>query len=62
MKLGDIHGSPDIYLTAEESPGKPQLINSLMKSVRQVIASNGFLYLRITVDVKISYLFISGAD
>ena len=39
VKPGAMHRSHDIYLTAEENPGKPQLGESLTKAVRPVIAS-----------------------
>ena len=42
MISGAMHRSPDIYLTAEENPRKPQQGNCLTKAVRPVIASNGF--------------------
>ena len=42
MMPGVVHRSPGIYHTAEENPGKPQLGNHLMKTLRSVIASNGF--------------------
>ena len=38
----------DIYLKAEEIPGKRQRRDCLMKPLRQVIASNGFLYFQMT--------------
>ena len=38
--------SPDIYLTAKENLGKPQLEYRLMKVLRPVIASNGVPYLQ----------------
>jgi hypothetical protein len=44
MKLGAVHKSPGIYLSAEENPGKPQLGDRLMK----VIASNGVSYLQMS--------------
>jgi hypothetical protein len=46
VKLGAVRSSPGIYLTTEENSGKPQLGESLMKAVRQVIASNEVSYLR----------------
>ena len=45
MKQEDVLRSPDIYLRAEENPGKPQLGNHLMKAVRLGIASVGIPYL-----------------
>ena len=41
---GAVHRSPDIHLTAEENPVKPELGDSLMKAVGTVIASNGVPY------------------
>jgi hypothetical protein len=38
MTLEDVHRSPRIYLTAEEIPGKLQLVYRVMKAVRPVIA------------------------
>ena len=43
-----MHRSPGIYLRAEENPGKPDLGDCLMKSVRPVIASNEVPYIQIT--------------
>ena len=42
---GPVHRSPGIYLRAEENPGKPQLGDRLMKTVRTVI-SNGVPYFK----------------
>ena len=42
-----MHRSPDIYLMAEENPGKLQLGDRLIKSVQPVI-SNVVPYLQIT--------------
>ena len=52
VKLGAVHRSPGIYLTATENPGKPQLGDRLVKVVRPVITSNGVLYLKITQHQK----------
>ena len=38
-----VYWYPDIYLTVEENPGKRQLGDCLMKTVRPVIVSNGVL-------------------
>ena len=46
MILGDVHTSSGICLTAEESPGKLQLGDRLMKAMRPVSASNGVPYLQ----------------
>ena len=46
VKLGAVHRSPDIYLTAEENPIKSQLEDSLMKAVQPVISLNGVPYLQ----------------
>ena len=40
MIPGAVHRSPDIYLTAEENPEKPEPVDRLMKAVRPVIPSN----------------------
>ena len=40
-----MHRSPGILFTAEETPGKPQLGDRLMKAVRLVVASNEIHYL-----------------
>ena len=49
VKIGIVHRFPGIYyLTAEESPGKLQLGDSLMKTVGPAIASNGIPYLQMT--------------
>ena len=48
MILGDVHGSPRIYLMADENPGKLQLGGRLAKAVRPVLASNGFPYLQMS--------------
>ena len=45
IKLGVVHISPGIYLTATKKPGKPQL-GDLRKSLRLIIASNGVLCLQ----------------
>ena len=42
-----VYRSSGIYFTAEESPGKPQLVDRLLKPVRPVNATNGVPYLRI---------------
>ena len=44
MIQGALHISPDIYLTAEENPGKPKLGDSLLKVLRSVIALSGVSY------------------
>ena len=54
MISGAVH-RPDIYLTAEENPRKPQLGDCLMKALQTVSASNGVPYLQITV---ISCIFL----
>ena len=46
MIPGTVHISLGIYLMAEETPGKPQLGDHMMKPVRPVIDSNGVLYLQ----------------
>ena len=46
MIPGDVHILSDIYLMAEENPGKPQLGDHLIKAVQPVIASNGVPYLQ----------------
>ena len=48
MISGAVHRSPGIYLTAEETPGKLRLGDSLMKAVGPVIAPNGVPYLRMS--------------
>ena len=45
MKPGAEHISPGIYLTAEETIGKPQLRDSLIKTAPLVIALKGVSYL-----------------
>ena len=40
--------SPGVYLAAMENPGKLELRDRLMKTVRSVIASNGVPYLKIS--------------
>ena len=37
MKPGTEHGSPAIYLAAEENPGKPQIEDNLINAVQPVI-------------------------
>jgi hypothetical protein len=44
VKQGEVHRSPSIYLTIEESPGKHQLRDRLIKAVRIAIDSNGVPY------------------
>ena len=46
MILGAVHISPGIWLTAEETPRKPQIGDRLTKVVRPVIASNAVAYLQ----------------
>ena len=48
MILEAVHRYPGIFLTAEENPEKPQLGDSLMKTERPVIASNGIPYLQMS--------------
>ena len=48
MIPGAAHRSLGICLTTEENPGKPQLGDGLIKSVRLVIASNEIPYLQMT--------------
>ena len=45
MIPSSVHRSPSIYLTSEENPGKLQLGDRLMKTVRPGIASNGVPFL-----------------
>jgi hypothetical protein len=44
MKPGAVRRFSGIYLTAEETPGKSQLSDSLMKVVQPAIASNSVVY------------------
>ena len=43
MILGTVYRSPGIYLTAEENLGKHQQEDRLMRAVRPVIVSKGYL-------------------
>ena len=49
MVPGTAHRSPGIYLMTEKNPGKPQLGDRLIKSIRSVIASNELPYLQMTL-------------
>ena len=46
MILRAVHKSPGICLAAEENPGKPQLGDRLMKTVRSGIALNRITFLQ----------------
>ena len=56
MIPGTVHRSPGIYLTTEENPAKPQLVERMMKAIRPVITSNGasFLLTRSTTSYSMS--------
>ena len=45
MIPGAVQRSPEIYLTAEENQGEPQIEDHL-KTAEPVMASNGVLYLQ----------------
>ena len=40
VKPGTVHKPPGIYINAEETSGKPQLGDRLMKAMRTIIVSN----------------------
>ena len=44
MMPGAVHRSPDIYLTTEEIPGNPQLLDCLTKAARPAMSSDGVPY------------------